>query len=112
LNEGYFREEELSSLQQQATTVLAHADLQRLLNSSTQTVNEKSIIDRDGKSYRPDKVLISDREVVVIDYKFTQKESPAHIKQVHGYRALLQEMGYPAVSTYLFYANSGELKLV
>ena len=112
LNEGYFREEELSSLQQQATTVLSHADLQRLLNSSTQTVNEKSIIDRDGKSYRPDKVLISDTEVVVIDYKFTQKESPAHIKQVHGYRALLQEMGYPSVSTYLFYANSGELKLV
>jgi ATP-dependent helicase/nuclease subunit A len=112
LNEGFFREEELSSLEQQATTVLAHADLQRLLNSSTQTVNEKSIIDRDGKSYRPDKVLISDKEVIVIDYKFTQKESPAHIKQVHGYRALLQEMGYPAVSTYLFYANSGELKQV
>ncbi|MET1057872.1 MAG: UvrD-helicase domain-containing protein [Pedobacter sp.] len=112
LNEGIFREEELTSLQQQATTVLAHADLQRLLSSSTQTVNEKSIIDRDGKSYRPDKVLISENEVIVIDYKFTQKESPAHIKQVHGYRTLLQEMGYPAVSTYLFYANSGELKLV
>jgi len=112
LIEGFFREEELNSLQQQATTVLAHADLQRLLNSSTQTVNEKSIIDRDGKSYRPDKVLISDNEVIVIDYKFTQKESPAHIRQVHGYRTLLQEMGYPSVSTYLFYANSGELKLV
>lgn len=112
LNEGFFREEELRSLEQQATTVLAHAELQQLLNSSTETVSEKSIIDRDGKSYRPDKVLISDNEVIVIDYKFTQKESPAHIKQVHGYRALLQEMGYPSVSTYLFYANSGELKLV
>ncbi|MCX2478385.1 UvrD-helicase domain-containing protein [Pedobacter sp. MC2016-15] len=112
LNEGFFREEELSSLEQQATTVLAHAELQQLLNSSTETVSEKSIIDRDGKSYRPDKVLISDNEVIVIDYKFTQKESPAHIKQVHGYRALLQEMGYASVSTYLFYANSGELKLV
>jgi ATP-dependent exoDNAse (exonuclease V) beta subunit len=112
LNEGFFREEELRSLEQQATTVLAHAELQQLLNSSTETVSEKSIIDRDGKSYRPDKVLISDNEVIVIDYKFTQKESPAHIKQVHGYRTLLQEMGYASVSTYLFYANSGELKLV
>jgi ATP-dependent helicase/nuclease subunit A len=112
LTEGLFREEERSAFKLQATTVLKHADLQDLLNSSTQTLNEKSIIDRSGKSYRPDKVLFSDNRVIVIDYKFTQQESPAHIKQIHGYRALLQEMGYAEVSTYLFYANSGELKLV
>jgi len=112
LTEGFFREEELESFRKQAITVLEHHELQLLLNSSTETINEKSIIDRSGKSYRPDKVLISDGKVTVIDYKFTQKESPAHIKQVHGYRTLLQEMGYPTVNTYLFYAHSGELKLV
>lgn len=112
LNEGFFREEELAELKIQAVNVLQHGALQQLLNNSRQSVSEKSIIDRSGKSYRPDKVLFSDEEVIVIDYKFTQKESPAHIKQVHGYRELLQEMGYPKVSTYLFYARSGELKLV
>jgi len=112
LNEGFFREEELEAFQLQAFNVLQHAELQQLLNSSTETVNEKSIIDRSGKSYRPDKVLFSSEGVIVIDYKFTQKESPAHIRQVHGYRSLLQEMGYPKVATYLFYARSGELKLV
>jgi len=112
LNEGFFREEELADLKIQAVNVLQHGALQQLLNNSRQSVSEKSIIDRSGKSYRPDKVLFSDEEVIVIDYKFTQKESPAHIKQVHGYRELLQEMGYPKVSTYLFYARSGELKLV
>jgi ATP-dependent helicase/nuclease subunit A len=112
LTEGFFREEEMEALQIQASQVLQHTELQALLNSSKETVNEKTIIDRSGKSYRPDKVLLSANEVIVIDYKFTQKESPAHIKQVHGYRTLLQEMGYPKVSTYLFYAHSGELKLV
>jgi len=112
LSEGFFKEEELSELKIQAVNVLQHEALQQLLNNSRQSVSEKSIIDRSGKSYRPDKVLFSDNEVIVIDYKFTQKESPAHIKQVHGYRELLQEMGYPTVSTYLFYARSGELKLV
>jgi hypothetical protein len=62
--------------------------------------------------YRPDKVLISGKEVVVIDYKFTLKESDAHIKQVYGYRDLLLAMGYQKVQTYLFYAHSAELKLV
>lgn len=112
LNEGFFREEEFVALKNQALTVLQHEELQGLLKNSRQSVAEKSIIDRSGKSYRPDKVLFSEKEVIVIDYKFTQKESPAHIKQVHGYRSLLQEMGYPAVITYLFYAHSGELKLV
>ena len=112
LTEGFFREEEREALKMQATNVLQHAELQALLSRSNQAINEKSIIDRSGKSYRPDKVLLSANEVIVIDYKFTQKESTAHIRQVHGYRALLQEMGYPVVSTYLFYARSGELKLV
>jgi ATP-dependent helicase/nuclease subunit A len=112
LGEGFFKEEELADLKKQAVHVLQHEDLQALLRNSRQSLAEKSIIDRYGKSYRPDKVLFSANEVIVIDYKFTQKESPAHIKQVHGYRSLLQEMGYPTVSTYLFYAHSGELKLV
>jgi len=112
LNEGFFREEELKNLKMQAINVLQHQELQDLLKNSRQSISEKSIIDRSGKSYRPDKVLFTEKEVIVIDYKFTIKESPAHIKQVHGYRALMQEMGYPKVITYLFYAHSGELKLV
>lgn len=112
LTEGFFKEEELEAFKLQAITVLEHEELQNLLKSSRQTVNEKSIVDRTGKSYRPDKVLFSDQGLIVIDYKFTQQESAAHIKQVHGYRTLLQEMGYPKVSTWLFYAHSGELKLV
>ena len=112
LTEGFFKEQETSALQLQATNVLQHEALQNLLNNSTQTLNEKSIIDITGKSYRPDKVLFSNDEVIIIDYKFTKKQSRAHILQVHGYRDLLQQMGYAKVSTYLFYAQSGELILV
>ena len=92
--------------------VLQHEALQDLLKNSIQSVNEKSIIDISGKSYRPDKVLFLKDEVAVIDYKFTKQQSRSHIAQVHGYRNLLQQMGYPKVSTYLFYAQSGELILV
>jgi ATP-dependent helicase/nuclease subunit A len=112
LSEGFFREQELSSFKTQALNVLQNTALQKLLNNSTQTLNEKSIIAITGKSYRPDKVLFAGDEVVVIDYKFTKQQSRSHITQVHGYRNLLQEMGYQKVSTYLFYALSGELILV
>ena len=113
LTEGFFKEKEMADFKKQAVNVLQHEDLQDLLLNSTQSINEKSIIDITGKSYRPDKVLFTAKdEVIVIDYKFTKKQSRNHVKQVHGYRNLLQEMGYPKVSTYLFYATIGELILV
>ncbi|WP_316819640.1 UvrD-helicase domain-containing protein [Pedobacter gandavensis] len=112
LNEGFFKAEELPSLRRQAGNVLAHQELQELLKTSKETINEKSIIDIRGKMYRPDKVLISGNEVIVIDYKFTLKESDSHIKQVYGYRDLLLAMGYHKVKTYLFYAHSATLKSV
>lgn len=112
LFEGFIKEEELSFFKAQAINVLEHEALQHLLKNSIQSVNEKSIIDISGKSYRPDKVLFLKDEVAVIDYKFTKQQSRSHIAQVHGYRNLLQQMGYPKVSTYLFYAQSGELILV
>ncbi|RAJ34427.1 UvrD-helicase domain-containing protein [Pedobacter cryoconitis] len=112
LTEGFFKEKEVADFRKQAMIVLEHEALQNLLLNSKQSVSEKSIIDITGKSYRPDKVLFTETEVIVIDYKFTKKQSRNHVKQVHGYRDLLQEMGYPKVSAYLFYATIGELILV
>ncbi len=112
LAEGLFKAEEFEQLKTQAIAVLNNTDLQNILNNSKQRLTEQSIIATNGKSYRPDKVLISDGDVTIIDYKFTLTQSDNHIKQVDGYKKLLLAMGYSNVKTYLFYANTGELKLV
>lgn len=112
LEEGLFKAGELETFRNQAILVLGHPALSALLGQSTIIRNEKSIIAANGKSYRPDKVLFSADQVIVIDYKFTAKKSRNHIQQVQGYRELLLQMGYPKVSTYLFYARMGELDLV
>ncbi len=110
--DGVFKAEELPFLKAQAISVLQHEGLQEILRKSKQSLNERSIIDTKGKSYRPDKVLVNGDEVIIIDYKFTQQESDKHIEQVAHYKALLMAMGYIDVKTYLFYAVSGQLKLV
>ncbi|RZM29718.1 MAG: DNA helicase UvrD [Pedobacter sp.] len=112
LMEGVFKKDEFPYLQQQAISVLQHAGLREILSLSKESLNEKSIIDASGKSYRPDKVLVNGDEVTIIDYKFTQQESDKHIEQVSHYKSLLLAMGYTAVKTYLFYAVTGQLKLV
>jgi ATP-dependent helicase/nuclease subunit A len=112
LSEGSFKAEERQDLKVQALAVLNNAGLQELLGQSTSSFSEQTIIDAEGKNYRPDKVLISPAGLTIIDYKFTMEESSKHIEQVEHYRQLLLAMGYEKVETYLFYAVSGKLKKV
>jgi ATP-dependent helicase/nuclease subunit A len=112
LTSGVFKSEEWQGLRVQALAVLNNSDLQQLLKQGKYSLTEQTIIDTKGKSYRPDKVLITEGGVTIIDYKFTLEESSAHIEQVEHYRQLLLAMGYSNVETYLFYAVTGKLKKV
>ncbi|MET3115157.1 ATP-dependent helicase/nuclease subunit A [Pedobacter sp. CG_S7] len=112
LADGLFKEVELPGFKTRASAVLENPDLQSVLGSSKYSLTEQTIIDTHGKSYRPDKVLITDEGVTIIDYKFTLEESNKHIEQVDHYKSLLLAMGYAQVKTYLFYAVTGKLKLV
>jgi CRISPR/Cas system-associated exonuclease Cas4 (RecB family) len=63
---------------------------------------EATVISGNDAEKRPDRVLIDDDKVVVIDFK-TGAEKPADSKQVREYQALLKEMGYEKVEAYLLY---------
>jgi ATP-dependent helicase/nuclease subunit A len=110
--QGIVQEEEQPTLQSAVMEVLDHEELKAILKAATQSITEKNIIDANGKLHRPDRVLITEEAVIVLDYKFTLEESDKHVEQVDTYRNLLLAMGYTKVKTYLFYAISGKLKLV
>lgn len=77
--------------------------------------NECSIIynDEQGKmqTKRPDRVMMKEDEVVVIDFKFGKKK-PEYSTQVREYMSLLSEMGYADIKGYIWYVYSGELENV
>lgn len=110
--QGIIQEEEVAALNSAVLAVLNHPELKLILENASQSINEKNIIDSNGKLHRPDRILIAGDEVIVLDYKFTLEESEKHIQQVHGYKDLLTAMGYKNVKTYLFYATTERLKLV
>ena len=60
---------------------------------------------------RPDRVMIRDGRVVVVDFKFG-KHSEAYNEQVRGYMSLLRDMGYTDVQGYLWYVYKNELTAV
>jgi ATP-dependent helicase/nuclease subunit A len=109
---GDIQEDEVIGLKKSVLEVLNNKDLTSILNQATESITEKNIIDAVGKMHRPDRVLITEAGVIILDYKFTLEESDSHRKQVDKYKELLIAMGYSNVQSYLFYAISGKLKLV
>lgn len=112
LLQGFIIEEDVEELSEEALKVLNNDELKAVLSKATASITEKSIIDAKGKLHRPDRVLITEDEVIILDYKFTLEESDKHIEQITTYKNLLQAMDYTNVKTYLFYAVSGKLKMV
>ncbi len=79
---------------------------------SDKAMNESDIITpRD--TLRPDRVMITPNEVVVVDFK-TGGKSPDHSRQVETYKQALQKMGYATakVKGFLFYLNSLDIEEV
>lgn len=79
------------------------------LFESGKHLNERTLIFDSKTRLRPDKLIVSDKQTVVIDFK-TGEKSTKHEKQVQGYMTVLVEIGMPQVKGYLYY--TGGLGLV
>lgn len=73
---------------------------------------EQEILQPDGSFYRPDRVIETGGEVVVVDYKFGRVERASYKKQVNTYVSLIAEMGYPRVSGFIWYVTLDKLVAV
>ncbi|HIZ85838.1 MAG TPA: UvrD-helicase domain-containing protein [Candidatus Coprenecus stercoravium] len=70
-------------------------------------MTEAPIIAPGGDTYRPDRIMFSENEVLVVDYKFGNRREAVHHRQVKGYMDLLKGMGYYSVRGYLWYDKEG-----
>jgi len=104
--------EEVEKFITESQHVLNHEGLQELFAKAEQTLEEKGIIDSQGKQHRPDKILLCADELIILDYKFTLQAYQEHIDQVQLYKELCADMGYKNVKGYLFYAISKTLQIV
>jgi ATP-dependent helicase/nuclease subunit A len=76
-----------------------------------ETVNEAELLLEDGAILRPDRLLIKDKQVIIIDYK-TGNEERHHAEQVKQYAGVLAKMGYTDTKIFLIYTSLQKLKEV
>ncbi len=107
--QGWLREDERADVLALALATWDHPQLVQWFNGDYQHWNERSIILPSGRTLRPDKVLIRPDETIVLDFKFTQHEEEAHLRQVADYQLVLREMGMPNVKGYVYYGTLEKL---
>jgi len=84
--------------------VVKHSGLISLFENNNIIKNECSIIDKNGKVLRPDRVVIKDNTLHIIDFK-TGEPLPKHKKQINEYGDIFSSLGYPNISKILVYVN-------
>lgn len=74
-------------------------------------LNETDLIDSDGEIHRPDRVIVSDGKVTVVDYKFGVHYSK-YERQLQKYADIWRRMGYADVVAFLWYVHTDEVMQV
>lgn len=105
---GEGQREEIRTL---ARSALEHPQVQGWYSGEWRLFNECAIIYRQEgvlQTRRPDRVMMKDGEVVVVDFKFG-RENEKYKEQVRSYVRLLERMGYEGVTGYLWYVDEEEV---
>ena len=93
---------------------LKHPQVKEWFSGEWNLYNECAILYRENgelQTRRPDRVMMKDGEVIVVDFKFG-KPYPEYNIQVKEYMDLLHGMGYEQVSGYLWYVFYNQLEKI
>ena len=93
---------------------LMDAKVSRWFDGSWQLFNEHTILSRNNNQlsrHRPDRVLVKDKQAVVIDFKFGAPAA-SHAPQVKTYMHLFQTMGYESVTGRLWYVYQNKVESI
>lgn len=88
--------------------IAAAADRGWFPSHAERILNEASLIDTDGQICRPDRVVIADGKVIIIDYKFGEHHR-AYERQLKKYAGIWSRLGYNDVTSYLWYVHTDEV---
>lgn len=105
-----------AQLRQRITQALSNPIVSDWFSDRWTLFNECTILSphatADGKKeHRPDRVMLDEDGIIVVDFKFGRK-SDAHKRQVRNYMQLIADMGYTNIKGYLWYVLFNEVESV
>ena len=102
---GLIRLDEREAYVSRISAYLSEPQAAAWFSSGNRVINERDILFPGGAKARPDRIVEQGGRLLVIDYKFGQKEEGAYLRQVRFYCNTLKKMGYPQVEGYVWYVR-------
>ncbi len=105
---GKILENDKAELIEQTKLFLESSIYQSYFNENTFILNEYTLVDENGNTFRPDKILLNTSiSSAVIDFK-TGEKTKKHRSQMLNYAALIKKIGYKRLDSYLYYIDYNE----
>jgi len=110
--QGKIDQLEMTHLRNHINQLIANPQVAGWFSGNWEVKAEAEFLVPGGGILRPDRVMIKNRKVSVVDYKFGKVKNETHQRQVKRYKKYLLEMGYPEVSAWLWYVEQGVVEEV
>lgn len=99
---GLIDREEEAKIESLLNNVVNHPLIQKYFSEEALVKNETELLDKIGNIIRPDRVVILNDELVIIDYK-TGKKEKKHSIQIQEYSDVFASLGYHSIRSFLVY---------
>ena len=103
IENGLITSNQKNAVEKSIQEIVNHTDLQDCFSGDIEVLNEQTIIQKEGKTIKPDRMVVSkNKEVHLLDYK-TGLHQPKYKSQLENYQTAIEKMGYKVVKKSLIY---------
>jgi ATP-dependent helicase/nuclease subunit A len=107
--EGMIETDDAGNLKGEITRLIEDGSVMDWFDGSWKVIAEQDILTPEGTLKRPDRTMLKEDQVIVVDYKFGRLQSASHRSQVKKYTEMLKAMKYPDVKGFIWYVNLGKV---
>ena len=106
--EGKIGSNEAETIISELTELLSDPEVKSWFDGTFRVVNERSILTGSNGVKRPDRIMIGNDRVIVVDYKSGEVESDNYKYQLRTYIRELKNCGFENVSGYIWYTKTNK----
>jgi ATP-dependent exoDNAse (exonuclease V) beta subunit len=105
LTKGMLNEKQVMEIKPKLEALITHKDLTHYFRENILGKTEAELATPEGTILRPDKIIFSENETVLIDYKTGKENNQKYFKQLSEYERALRSMGYVNIKKLLVYID-------
>lgn len=106
LEEGLIRNDQVNQVLKTLQEIVSHPELYVCFEGKNRILNEQTIIQKDGKILKPDRIVLTeDKKAYLLDYK-TGAVNTKYVNQVREYQMAIEGLGYEVLKKALVYIGT------